>query len=305
VSADRVEVPAELARIQTRYGGAAGRAWLATLPAAAATFLDLWGLTRDGPAMHGMGGLVLPVRTGDGTPAVLKLRPRNDEPGEGPALRVWNGDGAVLLLREDPDTWTLLLERLDAGTDLRSVEEQEAVRVIGGLLARLHRHPPPPGLPRLADIAATMVADAPAAAASIGDGPVVRRWADLLAEILPDGAGDTLLHWDLHYENVLAGVREPWLAIDPVPLVGDPAFDLMPALDNRWEEILAAADPSAAVRRRFDALVEILGLDRGRAAVWTVARALQNTLWDIEDGKGAVDPKQRAIADALAVRFSA
>lgn len=305
MSADRVEVPADLVRTQTRYGGAAGRAWLTTLPAAAATFLDLWGLTRDGPALHGMGGLVLPVHTGDGTPAVLKLRPRNDEPGEGPALRVWNGDGAVRLLREDPDTWTLLLERLDAGTDLRTVEDDRAVRVIGGLLARLHGYPPPPGLRLLADIAAKMVADAPAAAASISDGAVVRRWADLVAEALVDGAGDTLLHWDLHYENVLAGVREPWLAIDPIPLVGHPGFDLMPALDNRWDEILATGDPAAAVRRRFDALTEILGVDRQRAAVWTVARALQNTLWNIEDGEDGIDPIQRTIADALAVRFSA
>jgi streptomycin 6-kinase len=303
VTADRVEVPPELVAIQTRYGGAAGRAWLSALPDAAATFLDAWRLTRDGPAMHGMGGLVLPVRTADGIPAVLKLRPVNDEPGEADALRAWNGDGAVLLLRDHPATWTMLLERLDHGRDLRAIDEPAAVRVIGALLARLHAHPPPPGLPLLADVAARMVADAPDRAARIPDGAVVRDWAAVVADVLAEGAGGALLHWDLHYENVLAGVREPWLAIDPTPLVGDPGFDIMPALDNRWDEIVAAADPARAVRWRFDALTEILGLDRGRAAAWTVGRALQNTLWDIEDGRGAVDPRQRAIAAAVAVRL--
>ncbi|GGP14259.1 hypothetical protein GCM10012278_69320 [Nonomuraea glycinis] len=42
-----------------------------------------------------------------------------------------------------------------------------------------------------------------------------------------------LLHWDLHYDNILAGQREPCLAIDPEPLAGDPGFDLWPALDLR------------------------------------------------------------------------
>lgn len=53
------------------------------------------------------------------------------------------------------------------------------------------------------------------------------------------------------------------------------------------------------VRRRFGLLTEALGLDRLRAAGWTLARLLQNTLRDIEDGRTAVDPSQTEVAEAL------
>lgn len=54
-----------------------------------------------------------------------------------------------------------------------------------------------------------------------------------------------------------------------------------------------------AVRRRFEVMTEVLGLDRERARGWTLARVLQNALWDVEDGETALDPVQTAIARAL------
>lgn len=88
--------------------------------------------------------------------------------------------------------------------------------------------------------------------------------------------GDRLLHWDLHYDNILAGcAREgragEWVVLDPKPLAGDPGFELFPALDNRFD----ASD----VLWRFDVLTGALGLDRERARAWTLGRVLQNGLW--------------------------
>lgn len=105
-----------------------------------------------------------------------------------------------------------------------------------------------------------------------------------------DEPGDRLLHWDLHDENVLASARAPWLAIDPKPLAGDPGFELWPALDNRFD-----ADE---ITWRFDAMTDVLGLDRARARAWTLGRLLQNSLWDIEDGR-TVEPRQLEIAHRL------
>ncbi|GAA1868301.1 aminoglycoside phosphotransferase family protein [Asanoa iriomotensis] len=302
MTAEEIVVPPALVAAQVRFRGAAGRAWVDGVARTAAEFLDRWELRRDGPTRSGVAGLVLPVVTADGTPAMLKLQDTDwDHPGEGLALRTWAGDGAARLLREDPETWTLLIERLDPDRDLRSVEDDTAaVRVIALLLNRLNAHTAPPEIPRLADKAAKMIEDTPAAAALLADpaeGRLLRRWADMLAEVAP-AAGDRLLHWDLHYENVLAGGREPWLAIDPKPLAGDPGFELWPGLWNRWD----AAAPERTIRRRFDIMTEAMGLDRQRAAIWTAGRTLQNALWSVEDGERVLDPVEMTIAEVVTRR---
>jgi streptomycin 6-kinase len=294
--------PAGFVALRERFRGAAGRAEAEALAALGDGYLEGWGLTPDGEPMHGMASIVQPVRRADGSAAVLKLPLIDlDQPGEAAALRAWNGDGAVRLLEEDTQTWVMLLERLDP-RDLTTVEDDlAAVRIICALLRRLHEHPVPDAVPRLADVAAKMIADAPEAAAKLDDpahARVLCRWADATAEIAV-AAGDRLLHWDLHFENVLAAEREPWLAIDPKPLAGDPGFDLLPALHNRWDEAVATGDPGRAVRRRYDLMVDELALDPGRARAWTFARLLQNGNWSVEDGDTALDPTQLLIGEAI------
>ncbi|MET8990949.1 aminoglycoside phosphotransferase family protein [Nonomuraea wenchangensis] len=297
-----VDVPEAFA---ASYGtqGADARAWLAELPRLGGEFLDRWGLRPDGPPAHGMASLVLPVLRSDGTPAVLKLQQlREETAGTAAGLRAWDGDGIVRLLDHDESSATQLLERLDAARPLSSIaDDTKALRILAELMARLTAVPAPPGLRRLSDIAAAMLDQVPEAARALRDPAeqrLVRTCASAVAELMGE-PGDRLLHWDLHYDNVLAGEREPWLAIDPEPLAGDPGFELLPALDNRWDEVEATGDVARAVLRRFDLLTEVLGLDRDRAIGWTLGRVLQNALWDVEDGKATLEPAQVAIAAAL------
>ncbi|RSS29053.1 aminoglycoside phosphotransferase family protein [Streptomyces sp. WAC08452] len=280
-----IDVPDALAASQAKYNGAAGRAFIDALPELAAGFLDRWGLRLDGSAMHGWAALVLPVVAGDGTPAVLKLQILDAETeGEPVALRLWDGDGAVRLLDHDPATGTMLLERLDPTRTLAHVaDSREAALVVARLLAHLTATPAPPGLRHLGDIARGMLERTPRALERVPDPADRRLIADCAAAVreVVDEPSDRLLHWDLHYENVLGSERAAWLAIDPKPLAGDPAFDLMPALDNRYEP--------GETRWRFDAMTDVLGLDRERARAWTLGRVLQNCLWNVEDG----DPLER------------
>jgi streptomycin 6-kinase len=306
VPAPPIAIPASLVTSQSRYGGEAGRAWLASLPETAHSYLNRWELALDGPARAGMGALVLPVRRPDGSPAVLKLQRRDGESdGEAVGLRIWDGAGAVRVLDDDPETATLLLERLDGDRSLACVaDDMAALEILTKILVRLVRHPAPPGLRHLRDIAADMVDQTPGAVDQVPDPErrrVLRMCADVVAEMVKE-PGDRLLHWDLHYENVLAGEREPWLAIDPKPLAGDPGFDLLPAIWNRWDDVVATGDVAAAVRRRFDIMVDALGLDRARAVGWSLGRVLQNGLWNVEDGETAIDDAQLAIVAALVDR---
>jgi streptomycin 6-kinase len=169
----------------------------------------------------------------------------------------------------------MLLERLDSTRMLSTLPDtREAVLVIARLLAHLTATPAPPGLRRLGDIAANMLDRTPQTLQRITDPDTRRLVADCAAALreVADEPGDRLLHWDLHYDNVLASDRAPWLAIDPKPLAGDPGFDLWPALDNRFD-----ADE---ITWRFDAMTDTLGLDRTRARAWTLGRLLQNAIWD-------------------------
>ncbi|MEU5754543.1 aminoglycoside phosphotransferase family protein [Streptomyces sp. NPDC047829] len=282
-----IDVPQALAVSQSKYNGEAGRAFVAGLPALAAGFLDRWELRLDGPSMHGWAALVLPVVRRDGTPAALKLQLLDEETeGEPVALRRWDGDGAVRLLDHDAATGTMLLERLDPHRTLAHVEDsREAVLALARLLAHLTATPAPPGVRRLGDIARGMLERTRWALDRIPDPADRRLVADCAAALreVADQPGDRLLHWDLHYENVLGSDRAPWLAIDPKPLAGDPGFDLLPALDNRY-------DP-AETRWRFDAMTDVLGLDRERARAWSLGRVLQNSLWNVEDGDPLETPQ--------------
>ncbi|WP_108008864.1 aminoglycoside phosphotransferase family protein [Streptomyces sp. VMFN-G11Ma] len=288
-----IDIPEAFIARHERFGGAAGRAFVAGLPARAARLLELWRLRPDGPSMYGRCALVLPVLRADGTRAVLKLQDVDEETaGEPLALRTWRGDGAVRLLECDEETGSLLLERLDPGRLLDDLpDSREATLVVARLLARLTATTAPAGLRQLGDIA-TRLLERTAVALPGVPGPERGLLADCAAAVreVADEPGDRLLHWDLHFENVLGADRAPWLAIDPKPLAGDPGFDLFPALWNRFD-----ADE---VRWRFDAMTDVLGLDRARARAWTLARVLQNSVWQLQENRPPL-PEHLEIARRL------
>jgi streptomycin 6-kinase len=304
----RIEVPEALVSWHRKSFGETGRAWIDALPDLAAGLLDRWQLQPDGAPTCGAWALVLPVVRADATPAVLKLQPVTDHTvGEPDALRAWNGNGAVRLLDHDPESGSMLLERLDADRSLATVRDDvAALQILSELLARLSSVPAPAGMRRLSDFGADLLDRAPRVLTLVSDTSqhrLIQACASALEEVLSE-AGDRLVHEDLHFDNILgsrpADPREPWLAIDPNPVAGDPGFALLAALHNRWEEAVATGDLPRAIRRRFDLMTDILGLDRNRATAWTLARVLQNALWDAEhdDTMWHTEP-DRAIAQTL------
>ena len=271
--------------------GMAGRgpdweAWVTRLPGLATGLFEEWGLTSDGWPMHGYCSLVVPVRTTEDEAAVLKITFDGDEESEHEhlALRHWGGRGAVRLLRADPRRRALLLERLDHD-DLTGLPDVEACEVVAGLYPRLHL-PAPPQLrtvtsyvERWLDPLAALPRDAPIPHRLVDQAVSLGR--DLVADPASTGA---LVHGDLHYFNVLASHREPWLVIDPKPMSGDPHYELAPMLWNRMDEL---DDVRPGVRRRFHALVDGAGLDEARARDWVVLRMVLNAQWAVTDAEHA------------------
>jgi streptomycin 6-kinase len=251
--------------------------------------VEEWDLGFDGAPRHGVSALVVPVRTTGGRPAVLKATwPHEEAEHEHLALQALGGRGMVRLLRADPRRHVLLLERLHADEDLRDLGDLEACEVVAGLYRRIHV----PALPQLRSLTSYLERWHTDLARLSRDAPVPRRLVEqalaLDRDFLSDpGSVGTMIHGDLHYENVLAADREPWLAIDPKPMSGDPHYEVAPMLWNRWDEVVASGDARDAVRRRFHTLVDAAGLDEDRAREWVVVREVHNALWTIQDAQRA------------------
>ena len=106
------------------------------------------------------------------------------------------------------------------------------------------------------------------------DPGLARAAIEIFRELPTTADRSVLLSTDLHAGNVLASRREPWLAIDPKPFVGDPAFDPVQHMLNCDERL--AADPGGLARR----MAELLDLDPERVRLWLFARCAQESPWD-------------------------
>ena len=94
---------------------------------------------------------------------------------------------------------------------------------------------------------------------------------DALRVLGPSQPDVVLCHQDLHGGNILSAQREPWLSIDSKPIVGEPAYDVVPAVRDLDEDGRITA---AEMRRRLDRLSALLGVDRERVRLWTIAKHL-------------------------------
>jgi streptomycin 6-kinase len=280
-----VDIPEGLLVVGSR--GPDWAAWLDRLPKLTRELLDEWDLRVDGTAFYGNCALVVPVITADRQSAVLKVQfPHWEAETEHLALRAWGGNGAVLLLRADPHRFALLLERLEP-RDLTTIDALDACEIVGGTYKRLHV----PAGPQYRTLSGELTRWLERLRQLPASAPVPHRYVEqaisLSEDFVADAATDgRLIHTDLHYENMLAAEREPWLVIDPKPLSGDPHFEVAPLIWNRWDEVVASGDLRFAVRQRFYTAIDAAGLDEDRARDWVIVRQMLNVLWTLEDAGG-------------------
>lgn len=237
------------------------------MPAIAAECAERWSIELEEPVETAR-ALVVPA--GD---VVLKVNaPSHHEADHEPdALERWDGAGAVRLLARDDAQRAFLVERCRPGTQLWDAGADEPA-VVAALLPRLSRELEEPHPFRsLADEAARWAEEVPRRF-ELDAGAFERRLLAFALDVFTSVDVDArfLVNQDLHGGNVLRAEREPWLVIDPKPLVGEPELDGVGLLRN------AAFDgesPATSIRRWLDVLAG-LGLDRERARAWGVAHAL-------------------------------
>ncbi|WP_310718422.1 aminoglycoside phosphotransferase family protein [Streptomyces lydicus] len=283
-----IEPPQRLVSSLSGDPDSAAQEWLHALPTLVQQRLDAWELTLE--RVHAPGGrnsLLALVRQQDGTPAALKLPvPGARSAQEAAALAVWDGWGAVRLLRSDDGSGALLLERLQSGVSLRSLPEAKALLEAAGTARRLWV-PPGEGHP-FATVAGRTEEAAEALRAAGAD---VRAAAPLVDEALelrralPAGSDEEfLLHGAFRQGKVLAGERAPWLATGPAPVVGERAYDLAALVLDRFEDVMAGSGAAAAARRRVAKLADSLEVDRDRLRDWTLYRAVDTGVREVAAG---------------------
>lgn len=275
-----------------------GDDWLTRLSAQIAQLADEWDLVADGPVWHRVCAVVIPCHRG-AEPVVLKVSwPHEEARLEHLALQTWAGQGAVRLVAADPAHWAMLLEPLMHDRNLDAPGLLEACEVIGGLMRRLDR-PATPQFTRLSSAVERWIS-----LCRKGSPLVPRRLTEQAAGLLTDlrnGCDGRLIHQDLHFQNVLAADREPWLAIDPKPLSGEWAFAIAPVLWNRWDEAVSAHNLRSHLRLRLGLVCEAAGIEEDRAMAWSFVRLVTNAIWETQEGTPDKDVLSRWISAAKAM----
>jgi len=216
----------------------------------------LWGLQLGTPFALSNVSFVAPV----GDDRVLKVPYGGDDESlhEGDALELWDGDGAVRLLRRSG--LALLEERALPGNDLSDLADEAATEIAVDLASRLWRPARPPFRPVEPEVVRWLDE------AEREGSPLASLARDLFDEI-EGGSADWLVHGDFHHHNILRS-GERFVAIDPKPYLADREYDVPSFLWNPLDNRLS--DP-VQTERRIQSFVAA-GLDEFRIRAWTVIR---------------------------------
>lgn len=264
--------------------------------AAHAAWLRRWRLRPDGDATITASGVLMPVLTRRGVPAMLKIAHSEEEERGVGLLTALDGRGAAKVLRHTREA--VLLERATGSGDLvamvRDGDDDRATRIVCRTAARIHD-----ASPTVFGAAAPLV-DLRTWFQHLFEGaddqsPFRRRGADIADALLDDPREPVALHGDLHHGNVLDFGERGWLSIDPKGLVGEPGFDYANLLCNPSHE---RALMPGRLERQFGVVAETSGLETSRLARWLVAWcALSATWFGLDD-----DPAHAASAEAIGER---
>jgi len=311
-----MNLPSEFISIITNTFGEDGVALIANLPALIEEASSRWGLTNIRPVENLSYNFVAFANRGNEKVALKIGVPRDELTSEIAALRLFNGEGACNLIDADEERGFLLLERLNPGVMLSTMEDDEQATHIGAeVMQKIWR---PLDHVTLTDSEGSLTKPARLFGRDErslrvthtkffllsdwfdglkrlremfdgGTGPLNEKLVDRVEQSAKDFFAENhkpvLMHGDFHHFNILSSERG-WLVIDPKGVIGPAGYEVGPFLINPWGELVNRIDQQRMTKRRIDILHERLGLERERIHAWGLAHAILSAWWSLEDNTG-------------------
>jgi streptomycin 6-kinase len=273
-----------------RRVGAEADAWLEALPELIGEMTASWDLLVTGTAKDvDAFGITIPARRGDERVAMRLSYPDGWFLDQTVALQAWDGNGTVRLLEHDA-RGAHLRTTPDPGTPLGSERNQmRALRLAADALRALWIEPPA-GLQTVTAEVRAWVGEMPARFESVHrpfERTLLHEAEQLFRAYMPTQSTKVLLHGDARLDAfVMDGDRA--IALDPKPLVGEPAFDAGSLLRDRPAEIVADTTAGRALlQSRLEQLTDLLDVSASRVKGWAFAVAVDMGLLAYEAGDTA------------------
>ncbi len=269
-----------------------GEKFLAVLPALIDEFSERWGLVDVQPVPNlSFNFVAFAKRPSTEQNVMLKMGvPNNELLSEIAALKLFNGNGACELLESDKDRGVFLLERLNPGTMLAELEDDdERTHIAADVILNIQRKggeipPLQDKFIKLSDWFDELKTVRPKFDGGTGPFPkeIFERVESFLSELFAD-KDVKLIHGDFHHFNILKSERG-WLVIDPKGVIGPAGYEVGPLMINPWGSLSDGISLKVQTERRIDILRERLGLEREKLIRWSLAHSILSAWWDFESG---------------------
>lgn len=209
---------------------------------------------------------------------ILKIPFQGEEMTSGwRAALLFSGNIGPKVYRFDPDTGSLLMERIQPGTNLSGESEEVALSVILGFAEKIRHIRSPTGLPNDCDaVTGGRATPRPSSAVSYsgprGILPLDSYFVNLSARargLIDSQTERVLLHGDLHHENVILG-PDGWIVIDAKGLWGDPAFEAAAFVRNPIDWIGDIPNLTDYLESRIKGIADGTGWDSRRIWGWSL-----------------------------------